>query len=89
MFNSPTPSLHASENLDVTDHASLMARAKAEASRMRTEAVRDFGNQAFANFWRDANTVWQQMESGIHSATRSTRRLQARMNRRQSHTHSA
>ncbi len=74
---------------DLDPHACLMARAKADAARLRNEAIRDFGTHAFANFWRDANTVWQHMEASAGSATRSARRLQARLDRRQAPTHSA
>lgn len=74
---------------DLDPHASLMACAKADATRLRNEAIRDFGTDAFANFWRDANTVWQHMEASVGSASRSARRLQARLDRRQAPTHSA
>ena len=82
MFHSQTPSSPACT-------ASLMARAKADAMRLRSEAIRDFGAHAFANFWRDANSVWQHVEASVGSASRSAHRLQARLNRRQAPTHSA
>jgi len=86
------------DNLDIHDspdthgkhaHAAdacLVARARLEASRLRNEAIRDFGSQTFANVWRDANAVWQRMESSAGSASRSARRLQARLARLQPHT---
>ncbi|MBY0464819.1 MAG: hypothetical protein K2W33_07720 [Burkholderiales bacterium] len=94
MSHRPTPSAPSApactDSLGNFDHhASLMARAKADAARLRNEAIRDFGTHAFANFWRDANTVWQHMEASVGSAARSARRLQARLNRRQAPTHSA
>jgi hypothetical protein len=91
MFHRPTPSSPAYPNNpgDLDHHASLMARAKADATRLRNEAIRDFGSHAFANFWRDANAVCQSMEASVGSAARSARRLQARLARRQAPTHSA
>ena len=89
MFQNQTTSSQTSEAHDLSAHANLVALAKTEASRMRSEAIREFGAQAYANFWHDTHAVWQRMESSLHSATHSARRLQARMNRRQSHTHSA
>lgn len=91
MSHHPAPSSPAcSDSLGNLDrHASLVARAKADAARLRNEAIRDFGADAFANFWRDANTVWQHMEASVGSASRSARRLQARLDRRQAPTHSA
>jgi hypothetical protein len=89
VFNSPSHSSQASESHNPSDHDCLVARAKAEASRMRAEAIRDFGTHAFANFWRDANSVWQYMAASAGSASRSARRLQARLDHRQAPTHSA
>lgn len=91
MSHRPTPSSPTcTDSLVERDHhACLMARAKADATRLRNEAIRDFGANTFANFWRDANSVWQHMEASVGSATRSARRLQARLDRRQAPTPSA
>ena len=91
MSHSPTPSSQTSAPSlgGIDPHANLVAHAKAEAMRLRSEAIRDFGTHAFANFWREANTVWQHLEASAGSASRSARRLQARLNRRQAPTHSA
>lgn len=84
MSHRPVPSSPACTHSmdDLNHHAGLMALAKADATRLRNEAIRDFGASTFANFWRDANTVWQHMEASAGSATLSARRLQARLGRR-------
>ena len=66
-----------------------MQRAKADATRMRNEAIRDFGTHAFPHFWRDANTVWQHMVANVGNAARSACSLQTRLARRQAPEHSA
>lgn len=63
-------------------HARLMDAAKAEAARLRSQAVREFGCGAFDDFWRGANAVWQRMEDASTLAARSANRLQARLVRR-------
>lgn len=91
MSHRPAPSSPACTHSldDLNHHDCLMARAKADATRLRNEAIRDFGTHAFVNFWREANTVWQHLEASVGSASRSARRLQARLNRRQTPTRSA
>ena len=53
--------------------------AKAEAQRLRDQAMRDFGRASMDDFWRGANTVWQR---GQATAWRSATRFQARLARR-------
>lgn len=56
--------------------------AKAEAERLRHEAMRDFGNQAGDDFWRGADAVYQRcLEASHQLARRSATRLQARLAR--------
>lgn len=71
------------DNIDshADHHVRLVAQAKTEALRLRREAVRDFGSQAFANVWRDADAVWQRLQSPWALAGRSARRWQARLAR--------
>lgn len=64
------------------DHARLMAAARARARTLRSQAIRDFGTQTWADFWRGADAVWQRMQPGqaagqapIRSATRLQNRL--------------
>lgn len=91
MPHRPAPSSPACTDrlAELDHHARLMARAQADATQLRNEAIRDFGANTFANFWRDANTVWQHVAASAGSTSRSARRLQARLNRRQVPTHSA
>ncbi len=89
-----TPASHTCNDSlgDPHAHDCQMTRAKADATRMRSEAIRDFGTHAFLNFWREANTVWQHMVASVASiglAARSARRLQTRLARRQAPTPSA
>ncbi len=57
--------------------------AKAEAERLRCEAMRDFGNEVVDDFWRGADAVYQRcLESSHTLAERSADRLQARLARR-------
>lgn len=53
--------------------------AKAEAQRLRDQAMRDFGRASMDDFWRGANAVWQR---GQATAKRSATRLQVRLARR-------
>ncbi|TXT40913.1 MAG: hypothetical protein FD135_815 [Comamonadaceae bacterium] len=57
--------------LDAVNQHRLHDLAKAEAERLRNEAVDDF--------WRGANALWQR---GQTTAQRSASRLQARLARR-------
>ena len=86
-----TPASHTCNDSLLDPHAydCQMSRAKTAATQMRNEAIRDFGTHAFPNFWRDANTVWQNMVASIGLAARSARRLQTRLARRQASTPSA
>lgn len=88
MSHHPAPSSSACTNGldDLNHHDCLMTRAKADATRLRNEAIREFGVGTFANFWREANIVWQHMTASAGSASRSARRLQARLSRRQAPT---
>ena len=68
------------------DHARLMAAARARASDLRSQAIRDFGTQTWADFWRGADAVWQRMQPGQaagQATTRSATRLQTRLARHQ------
>jgi len=69
---------------EASNHGYLIDQAKAEASRLRTEAIRQFGDEALGDFWRGANAVWQRsLLSGQGLAQRSAARLRARLQRRQ------
>lgn len=57
--------------------------AKAEAQRLRLQAMRDFGRDAVDDFWRGADAVFQRcLDANPTSAERSATRLQARLARR-------
>jgi hypothetical protein len=57
--------------------------AKAEAARMRHEAMRDFAHVLMDDFWRGADAVYQCGLQSSHSLVqRSATRLQARLARR-------
>jgi len=69
---------------EASNHGYLIDQAKAEASRLRTEAIQQFGDEALGDFWRGANAVWQRsLLSGQGLAHRSAARLRARLQRRQ------
>ncbi len=78
---SDIPRFAAYAHTDADNHDRLVAQAKAQALRLRREAVRDFGSQAFANVWRDADAVWQRLQGPLAVAGRSARRWQARLAR--------
>ena len=65
MSHRPAPSSPAcTDSLDdLNHHDCLMARAKADATRLRNEAIRDFGASTFANFWREASTAARRQKS--------------------------
>ncbi len=67
---------------DPRQHARLIEQAKAEAARLRSEAIQHFGDEALGDFWRGANAVWQRMQAGRGLAQRSAARLRARLARR-------
>ena len=67
---------------DPSRHALLIDQAKAEAARLRSEAIQHFGDEALGDFWRGANAVWQHMQAGHGVAQRSAARLSARLARR-------
>lgn len=63
---------------DLQAHARLMDAARAQASHLRSAAIRDFGTQTWADFWRGADAVWQRMQPGQaagQATTRSTRSI--------------
>jgi hypothetical protein len=69
--------------IDASTQHRLHDLAKAEAQRLRHEAMRDLGNQAADDFWRGADAVYQRCLEASHSlAQRSASRLQARLARR-------
>ena len=47
-------------------------------SQLRSAAIRDFGTQTWADFWRGADAVWQRMQPGCGGRVppRSATRLQ-------------
>jgi hypothetical protein len=68
---------------DTSTQHRLHDLAKAEAQRLRHEAMRDFGNQAADDFWRGADAVYQRCLEASHCLVeRSASRLQARLARR-------
>lgn len=57
--------------------------AKAEAMRLRNEAMQHFGDEIVDDFWRGADAVWQRsQQTGQALAERSAARLAARLARR-------
>ena len=79
--SSPASCVPAPEN-----HARLMDAARTRADALRSQAIRDFGAQPWADFWRGANAVWQRMQPGLaagQATTRSATRLQTRLARHQ------
>jgi len=57
--------------------------AQVEAQHLRREAMREFGNDVFDDFWRGADLVYQGcLEASQRLAERSATRLQSRLNRR-------
>ena len=67
--------------LDTATQHRLHDLAKAEAQRLRRQAMCDFGSEAVDDFWRGANALWQH---GQTAAQRSAARLQVRLARRTS-----
>lgn len=69
--------------LDTATQHRLHDLAKADAERLRRQALRDFGNHAADDFWRGADAVYQRCLEASHTlAERSATRLQARLVRR-------
>ncbi|MDP2369275.1 hypothetical protein [Rhodoferax sp.] len=69
---------------DTANYGHLIDQAKAEAARLRSEAIQHFGDEALGDFWRGANAVWQRsLLSGQGLAQRSAARLRARLLRQQ------
>lgn len=67
---------------DAATQARLHDLAKAEAVRLRREAVQNFGREAADDFWRGADAVWQRsLQTGQALAERSAARLNARLAR--------
>ena len=91
LFNPPEIAMftdHSDRHLpaDLQAHARLMDAARAQASHLRSAAIRDFGTQTWADFWRGADAVWQRMQPGQaagRATTRSATRLQTRLARHQ------
>ncbi len=78
--------LQAHARLMDAARARLMDAARAQASHLRSAAIRDFGTQTWADFWRGADAVWQRMQPGQaagQATTRSATRLQTRLARHQ------
>ncbi|WP_114970802.1 hypothetical protein [Rhodoferax ferrireducens] len=68
--------------LDVTAQARLHDLAKAEAQRLRGEAMQHVGGEAVDDFWRGADAVWQRsLQTGQAVSERSAARLKARLAR--------
>lgn len=56
--------------------------AKAEALRLRHEAMQHFGDEIVDDFWRGADAIWQRSrQTGQALAERSAARLAARLER--------
>jgi hypothetical protein len=71
------------EAFEATTPPHLHDLAKAEAERLRRQAMRDVGSQAADDFWRGADAVYQRCLEASHTlAERSATRLQARLARR-------
>lgn len=67
---------------DAAAQARLHDLAKAEAQRLRREAIQNFGCEAMDDFWRGADAVWQRsLQTGQAWAERSAARLTARLAR--------
>lgn len=67
---------------DAATQARLHDLAKAEAMRLRREAIRNFGGEVVDDFWRGADAVWQRsLQTGQAMVERSAARLQARLAR--------
>ncbi|MDO8778220.1 MAG: hypothetical protein Q7K57_57780 [Burkholderiaceae bacterium] len=67
---------------DVTAQARLHDLAKAEAQRLRGEAMQHVGAETVDDFWRGADAVWQRSRhTGQAVVERSAARLQARLAR--------
>jgi hypothetical protein len=74
IIHPPESTMYQNEIPDAATLARLHDRARAEASRLRSEAVDEF--------WRGADAVWQRgLHSGQAALERSTARLQARLAR--------
>jgi hypothetical protein len=57
--------------------------AKAEAERLRRQAMHDFGHEVVDDFWRGADVVYRHCLQASHTlAERGAARLQARLARR-------
>lgn len=69
---------------DAATQARLHDLAKAEAQRLRCEAMQHFGGEAVDDFWRGADAVWQRsLQTGQAAAERGAARLKARLARHQ------
>lgn len=67
---------------DAATQARLHDLAKAEAQRLRGEAMQHVGAEAVDDFWRGADAVWQRsLQTGQAVAQRSAARLTARLAR--------
>jgi hypothetical protein len=67
---------------DAATQARLHDQAKAEAMRLRSEAIRNFGDEIVDDLWRGADAVWQRsLQTGQALAERSAARLKARLAR--------
>lgn len=67
---------------DAATQARLHDLAKAEAMRLRREAVQNFGCETMDDFWRGANSIWQRsLRTGQAVSERSAARLKARLAR--------
>lgn len=79
--------------LDATTQARMHDLAKAEAQRLRGEAMQHFGGEVVDDFWRGTDAVWQRsLQTGQAMVERSAARLTARLARhrreRSTNTHS-
>jgi len=67
---------------DTAMQARLHDLAKADATRLRGEAMQQVGGEVLDDFWRGADAVWQRsLQTGQALAERSAARLTARLAR--------
>lgn len=86
-------SSHSSRCADAHRHDRLIAAAKAEAQRLRRQAIDEFGEGVFegiGDVWRSGNALWERTRQDSQRAlVRSAQRLQARWQAHQKHRNNA
>lgn len=93
LISSSSHSSHSSHSADEPNHDRLIAAAKAEAQRLRRQAIGQFGGGVFegmGDVWRNGNALWERTRHDSQRAiSRSAQRLQARWQAHQKHRNSA